>query len=220
MNHTIHVWLYASISDIRYLLICYSVSSGEQNVILHQCNINTMRIYEKGFTLIELLVVISIIGTLSSMVMVGLSRELAKTRDISRVRELLEIRTALELYYAKHGQYPISTGTANHNNWKNDCDTGVTFVIPELITEGIFPGVQDFIPCSTGHYGYSFGSNGRDYKLVSHSELSAANLDNFIDTAQDHGPNPCILDGPKNKEHIAIWTPGATCWIEANTSPY
>ncbi len=56
------------------------------------------KLKSKGFTLIELLVVISIIGMLSSIVLVSLQSARAKSRDAVRYRNLHEIRTAIELY--------------------------------------------------------------------------------------------------------------------------
>lgn len=167
---------------------------------------------KKGFTILELLVVIAIIGTLSSVILVGVNKQRARARDIHRIQELIQIRTALELYYSKYSQYPVSAGI--HSGWKNDCDTGVTFIIPQLITEGIFAGVKDLLTCP-GHWGYSYGSDGNNYKVISHSEKSSPSQ--FIDPALDGGSDRCVLDGT-NKEHIGVWTTGAKCWIEASTS--
>jgi prepilin-type N-terminal cleavage/methylation domain-containing protein len=64
---------------------------------------------KKGFTLIELLVVISIIGLLSSVVLVSLNDAKAKARDAKRLSGLKEIQSALELYYAQNNFYPSHT---------------------------------------------------------------------------------------------------------------
>src|SRR5690349_14633643 len=100
----------------------------------------------RGFTLIELMVVIGIIALLSTIVLVTLNVARAKTRDISRIRELKEMETALAIYYSKYLTYPITNG-ANHG-WVNECDAGVAFVIPELVTEKLFAGVHDPIACN------------------------------------------------------------------------
>jgi general secretion pathway protein G len=170
---------------------------------------------KKGFTLIELLVVVSIIGLLSTVVLGLLNTERAKARDTSRVQELREIQKALDVYYSIHNSYPVSSGP--NNNWVNDCDSGVVFVIPELVSEKLFTGVKDLIPCPY-HWGYTYASNGRDYKVIAHSEYSSVKLQNLIDPADDGGPNRCIQDG-NNLVHYGIWTDGAACWREGEPFP-
>jgi len=64
---------------------------------------------QKGFTLIELLVVISIIGTLSSTVLVSVKNVRMKARDARRIADLEQIQRALELYYADNNAYPEYT---------------------------------------------------------------------------------------------------------------
>jgi prepilin-type N-terminal cleavage/methylation domain-containing protein len=65
--------------------------------------------YILGFTLIELLIVISIIGVLSSIVVVSTSNSRAKARDSYRISQIKEVQNALELYYSNHGVYPVDT---------------------------------------------------------------------------------------------------------------
>lgn len=59
-----------------------------------------------GFTLIELLIVVSIIGVISSLVIVNLSKANKKSRDTRRKKDLGEIRTALEFYFDDRLGYP------------------------------------------------------------------------------------------------------------------
>lgn len=61
---------------------------------------------KKSFTLIELLIVISIIGLLSTVVLVSISPVKSKTRDTRRKTDLISIRSALEMYYQKYEHYP------------------------------------------------------------------------------------------------------------------
>ncbi len=60
----------------------------------------------KGFTLIELLVVISIIGMLSSVVLVSLQSARVKARETKLFVEVKELQKALELYRLDNGSYP------------------------------------------------------------------------------------------------------------------
>lgn len=65
---------------------------------------------KRGFTLIELLIVISIIGILSSVVLVSLNSARAKSRDARRFADVRQIQTALELFYNDNTNYPDDAG--------------------------------------------------------------------------------------------------------------
>jgi len=72
------------------------------------CPLFTSASRQGGFTLIELLVVISIIGLLSSLVLVGLKTVRAKSRDARRIADVKTLRGALDSYYVNKKQYPSS----------------------------------------------------------------------------------------------------------------
>ena len=80
-------------------------------------------IKNKGFTLIELLVVISIIGLLSTIVLVSLNAAREKARDVNRKTDLRQLRTALEMLYDDVGSYidsweiGVDTSIAGGNDW-------------------------------------------------------------------------------------------------------
>lgn len=63
----------------------------------------------KGFTLVELLVVISIIGVLSSLVLLQLGTARAKARDAKRIADVNQLRAAIELFLDDNsGTYPLT----------------------------------------------------------------------------------------------------------------
>lgn len=70
---------------------------------------------KEGFTLIELLVVISIIGLLSSIVLVALSSTRQKARDSKRASDMNQMTKALELYLDTNKSYPVAANTLLSN---------------------------------------------------------------------------------------------------------
>jgi len=64
---------------------------------------------KRSFTLIELLVVITIIGILSSMVLVSLGGARSKARDARRESDLRQIVLAMELAYSDDEYYPTAS---------------------------------------------------------------------------------------------------------------
>ena len=66
----------------------------------------------KGFTLIELLVVISIIGILSSSILVSLGGARAKARDARRQSDIRQITLAMELDYSDDELYSQIDGSS------------------------------------------------------------------------------------------------------------
>ncbi len=104
---------------------------------------------KQGFTLVEILVVVSIIGMLSSIVLVGLGSFRARGRDARRVADLRETQNALELYYGKFGGYPLTTWDGLEG----------TLIEAEIGVSGI----SDDPLGGTNHYRY--GSNGQSYVL-------------------------------------------------------
>ncbi|GEM_PF-2075484 len=61
---------------------------------------------KKGFTLLEILVVLTIVGILSSIIIIGLASIQARGRDTRRIKDLSEVQHALEFYLSKFGSYP------------------------------------------------------------------------------------------------------------------
>lgn len=75
----------------------------------------------------ELLVVISIIGLLSSVLLVAVNSARVKSRDVKRKADLAQFQKALEMYYYDNNQYPPSGGAASPNaSWSNSADASWT----------------------------------------------------------------------------------------------
>lgn len=93
-----------------------------------------------GFTLIELLVVISIIGLLSSVVLVSLNSARIKARNMKRIANMKQLATALNIYYMKNNAWPVSAsgGKGCWGPWQsgNSINTGMNFLKP-LVDDGI-----------------------------------------------------------------------------------
>lgn len=76
-------------------------------VISPQCSRKkNWKVKRDGFTLIELLVVVSIIGLLSSIVLVSLHGARVKARDAVRIQTVKQLDTAIRLYVEDNGQAP------------------------------------------------------------------------------------------------------------------
>jgi len=109
----------------------------------------------RGFTLIELLIVITVIGLLSSIILVGLGGVRTRGRDTRRIADLRQVQNALELYFDRQRTYP------NVTTW-----TGLE---TELRNQGILTSAgglaQDPINNTTYFYDYRSGSGGLNYVL-------------------------------------------------------
>jgi prepilin-type N-terminal cleavage/methylation domain-containing protein len=122
----------------------------------------------KGFTLIELLVVISIIGVLSSVVLVSLSTARAKSLDARRLSDMSSVRTALELYFSSNSSYPSAAA------WRSECATWGSYtsdqVIPGLTPTYISKMSSDpQINKAGSTCCYLYRSNGNDYKFMAYN---------------------------------------------------
>ncbi len=92
----------------------------------------------RGFTLIELLVVMTIIGILSSVILISVNKTREDARDAQRLTEIRHFINTLEIYRLDNGTYPPSdtsspgcTGpTCLAGLKKYLVDTGYTTAIP------------------------------------------------------------------------------------------
>jgi prepilin-type N-terminal cleavage/methylation domain-containing protein len=190
--------------------------------------------HKKGFTLIELLVVIAIIGLLSSVVLASLNQARAKARDNQRKQTIIQVRNALELYYADNKSYPPTGYSSEYPSWfASDSNSGFSFAEPpdfvdafqgdaynyitELVPNYISklskdpnPGRStmvygDFNYCDGKNRSYVYGSDGKDYKLISYCAMETEKIsesDSMADMVRCDGY--CAAFG--------VWTDGSVDW--------
>lgn len=176
---------------------------------------------KKGFTLIELMIVISIIGTLSSMVLVSTKDTKAKTRDSKRKEDLRQINLAINLFYTAYGRMPKNyncnvsycpSGTGNYGA----CDAPVpdvpggesTNLIPQAynasMQELVNAGFLSEIPHSPGGPGYCY------YDFGSGGQYAGA----LLMTTLEYG-NPTVNGVPPS---CRPWNSNGATWCEKRSS--
>ncbi|MBX4191243.1 MAG: type II secretion system GspH family protein [Candidatus Doudnabacteria bacterium] len=169
-----------------------------------------------GFTMIELLVVISIISLLSSMAVSATRRTRGRARDIQRLENIKALQNVLELYYADNGSYPKTFEPGEDVYPQTVCGGFMTNYIPGVVPKYIAKLPTDpILKCSGVTHGFTYASDGKDYKLITHHEGYYKTEIQWIDPAQDNGqtgPGYCIIDGDGSSPHVGVWTPGALCW--------
>ena len=134
-----------------------------------------------GFTLIEVLVVVSIIGLLSSVILVGLGGFRTRGRDAKRLADLKQTQNALELYFSKCNSYPggPSSGTGCTTSAVGDWDGLETALKDAGI--GVSKIAHDPLPGQAYGYGVKTGVGaGQSYLL-------GATLENDKDAALTEG---------------------------------
>ncbi|MBU1956688.1 type II secretion system GspH family protein [Patescibacteria group bacterium] len=92
-----------------------------------------------GFTLIELLVVISIIGVLSSVVMVNVNKARMKAQDARRLSDMHQMQIALNFYYDSFGRYPASDGAGIYGYDTSGTPVGAPSFLTPLVSNNFLP---------------------------------------------------------------------------------
>lgn len=162
---------------------------------------------KKGFTLIELLVVIGIIGILSGLIAVGMSKAIDSANDAKRRNNIDTIRRGLMIYGSLHGgTFPIQP---------TQCDIGsscpnVTSALLELLP--VLPTDPDGIAYRYLSYD---GSNFTVSTTLSNGKLAVGPIDglqcrnNWIDSGQGF----CIMKyEAKNVGGVATSAPADRPW--------
>lgn len=118
--------------------------------------------YQKGFTLIELLVVISIIGLVSSVLLIAINNTRIKSRDTKRKADLKQLNSAINFYYNNNGYLPrnssgwCTTISNPSNGWGDAFQADITSgVIKYMAKVPLDPKLANQV----GDYFYSNDNN-------------------------------------------------------------
>lgn len=118
--------------------------------------------------MIELLVVISIIGLLSSVVLVSLGSARAKARDAKRLSDIHQVVLALDLYHDSNGQRFPSSDNDGCGSWDVGNQTLPFMMVSGVSTLGSLMSLPPRDQIATGncggyrYYRYGAGSYGCD----------------------------------------------------------
>jgi len=98
-----------------------------------------------GFTLIELLVVISIIGLLTSIVLVSIRGTRGKARDARRITDMQQIFTAQEIVKGEDEEYACIKNDTDGRaaGWNNDCNTNINVIQSKIGKKYLTPFPKD-----------------------------------------------------------------------------
>ncbi|MBU1255308.1 prepilin-type N-terminal cleavage/methylation domain-containing protein [Patescibacteria group bacterium] len=145
------------------------------------------QIYKKfqkseGFTLIELLVVVTIIGLLSTMVLVSLNTARMKARDVRRLADLRQVALGLEMYYDDNAStgYP---GTSGSNNWA-------------AVDSSLEPNYMSSVPTDPGNGSYEYWVDTNNQSYVLGINLEDGN-NSALNGDSDGSIFGCDCDDPK-----------------------
>lgn len=135
----------------------------------------------RAFTIVELLIVIAILGTLTAVLTVNLSRTKQRSRDAERKNELRTIRIALESYFSAQSvprRYPVSSPTpgAGTTGLMMNLSGTTNYVTSALVPNYLFSLPVDPVATGNNIYRYQFRDGGYQFTLF-------ATLENTLDKA-------------------------------------
>ncbi len=165
---------------------------------------NNIYFFKKGFTLVELLVVISVIGLLTSVVLVSFPTSTKKTRDAIKMRELKQIQTALRLYYDIYHQMPV-----NRTPGFGYCDDQPNF-LQEIVDAKLWPDNPK--SPSEGHYCYyDYDVDNSTGALLVVTLESYSGTDGILGSCRPWAAGESWCDKSDNNYHC-LCTPYSPYW--------
>jgi prepilin-type N-terminal cleavage/methylation domain-containing protein len=143
-----------------------------------------------GFTLVELLIVISIIGILSTVVMINFEKTRSKSRDLKRTTDISQVQVALALYLNKYGKYPVGPGnTAGTWSVLDNALVQADRFLPELPSDPI-NGTRGGVVYKYGYKTIDTNSLGGGYCLSAVFENPSTYIDATITCSTDVADPP------------------------------
>jgi prepilin-type N-terminal cleavage/methylation domain-containing protein len=118
-------------------------------------------IIQKGFTLIELLLIISIIGFISSIVLVTTDSAKADARDANRIQNIQNLAKTIEIYYNDNNHCPPEIrGSGNGWGWSFSFDDWASYggLKSELVPKYIASMPKSVGNESNNYYTYTYAA--------------------------------------------------------------
>lgn len=95
---------------------------------------------------------------------------------------------------------------------RGECIGNPTDYIPGLAPTYIKKLPSDpILDCDGITHSWFYASNGRDYKVMTHTEFQLPVFWSLMDPAWDGGVDDCLIDNA-GSNHYAAWSSGGACW--------
>jgi len=129
-----------------------------------------MQTNKKGFTLIEMLVVIGIIGLLSSILLISVTRIRKNSIDTRRKANIENVRGAISIYYSVKNQWP----TITNGDWSGLITTlsNSGYLSDNIQTDEDGDGNNDYNVCSCASGCSPACNSGSQMRLTAKCELT------------------------------------------------
>lgn len=151
---------------------------------------------KNGFTLIELLVVVSIIGILTSLLVVNYQNARDRARDAQRKSDFRSLKSGLRLYYNDFQVHPNSSsgqivGCGEDKKSQTVCSWGSKWELAGTLYMNQLP--QDPLNSENYVYSYAMTGGGENFRLITL-------LENVSDPAIGDSQKRCGYTPPSGLE--------------------